>query len=252
MEYNGVTLQGSFRTVYRYLFDTDRPHSQPWEMLGFADKPVWWDAEYGAAPYTRGNSKLWQDIEQGVIRSGFRKGVDSRYVRPNLNQILPVDDGGNLLDPIAAKIVSYVPNQQQASAGWKIGDHGPVENLWVNSSSYAFALARASYLMRPAQFIEMGWDTLNLNYNNGSWLNSLTHNRPHSSQLIIHGEIVDGQSVARIGVQQWIVDRMRAQANDITVFANYVRSLDVSLIHKMAGFSKNSDLKVYADKGLVV
>ena len=29
------SLPGSWRAIYRYFYDTDRPHTHPWEMLGF-------------------------------------------------------------------------------------------------------------------------------------------------------------------------------------------------------------------------
>lgn len=69
-DYNGNPLPGSWRAIYNLFFDTDRPHSHPWEMLGFADKPTWFDQEYGQAPYTKGNSHLWNDLRDGIIRRG--------------------------------------------------------------------------------------------------------------------------------------------------------------------------------------
>ena len=37
---------GSWRAIYKYMYDTDRPHTHPWEMLGYTIKPVWWDTHY--------------------------------------------------------------------------------------------------------------------------------------------------------------------------------------------------------------
>ena len=51
---NGESLPGTWRSIYRYFYDTDRPHTHPWEMLGFSEKPNYWDARYGVAPYTGG------------------------------------------------------------------------------------------------------------------------------------------------------------------------------------------------------
>ena len=49
------SLPGFWRGVYQWFYDTDRPHRSPWEMLGFSEKPDWWEAEYGSAPYTSGH-----------------------------------------------------------------------------------------------------------------------------------------------------------------------------------------------------
>ena len=43
---NGVTLPGFWRAAYREAYDTDRPHTHPWEMLGFSIKPTWWETQY--------------------------------------------------------------------------------------------------------------------------------------------------------------------------------------------------------------
>ena len=96
---NGETLPGTWRSIYRYFYDTDRPHTHPWEMLGFSEKPDYWNTRYGVAPYTGGNSTLWSDLSIGYIHSGTRQGIDLRYQRPNLSQFIPVDDNGNLRSP---------------------------------------------------------------------------------------------------------------------------------------------------------
>jgi hypothetical protein len=75
------TLFGSWRAIYKYFYDSEAPHLKPWEMLGFSDKPTWWEDEYGPAPYTSGNEILWDDIEAGVIRQGSRRGTNPPRLR---------------------------------------------------------------------------------------------------------------------------------------------------------------------------
>jgi hypothetical protein len=99
---DGSKLQGSWRACFQYFYDTIRPHITPWEMLGFATQPDWWQSFYGPGPYTGGNKLLWDDLEAGLIRYGDRAGVDVNYRRPGLSAVIPVDVNGNLLSPAQA------------------------------------------------------------------------------------------------------------------------------------------------------
>ena len=65
---DGEELYGSYRVVYTHYYDTYRPDTHPWEMLGFDDKPTWWEQHYGVYPYTSMNKIMWKDIENGIIR----------------------------------------------------------------------------------------------------------------------------------------------------------------------------------------
>lgn len=251
---DGVTMPGNWRAIYRFYFDTDRPNLAPWEMLGFAEQPTWWEVEYGSAPYTRGNMKLWEDLRDGKIAQGPRAGIDARFARPDLLSVLPVDEVGNLLDPIAANIILQPPSFQQATRPWLVGDGGPVENLFINSPSYRFALSQIAFLMRPAEWVETGWDTLRrADLRDGQWFNTLHGTRPRSADLYVHGEIgEDGATVRVTGLQQWISDMMVSKAQEPSALGNKVRGLDVRLSHKMAGFTQPENLRAFADNfGLV-
>ena len=60
-------IQGNWRGVYMWLYDTATPNMTPWEMLGLYIKPSWWDTRYGEMPYTNGNTTLWNDLENGYV-----------------------------------------------------------------------------------------------------------------------------------------------------------------------------------------
>ena len=245
---NGNSLPGFWKGIYYYYYDTDRPHLSPWEMLGFVDKPSWWDTEYGPAPYTRGNKKLWDDLRDGRIRSGVRSGIDLRYSRKTLYKFLPVDDEGNLLNPHAANIVDDIPTYNAASAPWKFGDGSPVESMWRRSPSFQFSLAIATFLAKPSRFVEQGWDTINnVQDSTGQWIYNLTGNRPENRQLYIHGEIVNNSYVQKIGVQQWISDYIKSTGQSPEIFGNHIRGLDARLVHKLAGFTTTDNLSIIAD-----
>lgn len=251
---NGETMPGSWRAIYRWYFDTDSPHKKPWEMLGFKFKPAWWDAEYGAAPYKRTNSKLWTDIQDGRIANGPRKGVDTRFARPDLMTVLPVDNDGKLLNPMAANIIPRQPTQEQASKYWKIGDHGPIENLWLMNPAYGFALAQMAFSARPAQFVEEGWDTLNREVrSDGQFVHSTAKRRQKCADLVVHGELDDNNVPQPVlGIQQFVVEHMIFRAQDPAIFGKAVRGLGVRLGHRMAGFTSSDNLRVFADNfGLI-
>ena len=64
----GNNVPGFWRGAYIHAYGTDRPNSNPWEMLGFTMKPTWWDTTYGPAPYSGDNLVLWRDLEEGRIK----------------------------------------------------------------------------------------------------------------------------------------------------------------------------------------
>ena len=99
-------IPGNWRGLYEYFYDSVRPHTHPWEMLGFTEKPLWWNTTYGT-DYNSLNSLLWDDLEKGIIRQGPRENLTqdlyklsvNPYTRPNLFLYLPVDATGNLITP---------------------------------------------------------------------------------------------------------------------------------------------------------
>jgi hypothetical protein len=161
-----VHLLGSWRAVYKFFYDTDSPHSRPWEMLGFSIKPDWWETEYGTAPYTSTTPNLWNDLEQGYLR-----GTDetrSLYARPGLSALIPVDGSGNLLDPVAVLAANITDDYIRRK--WKIGEQGPAETAWRRSSYWPFALQKILALAKPAKYCALMFDTSRMNLNlAGQW-----------------------------------------------------------------------------------
>lgn len=113
--YNSGTVKpGYWRGIYESCYDTERPHTHPWEMLGFVRKPTWWDTQYITTTYTDysdANKPMWKDLEEGIIRQGTRENVTNNVYRKNnpyrrigLKFEIPVDADGNLIAP--ANIIS--------------------------------------------------------------------------------------------------------------------------------------------------
>ena len=246
---DGEEIPGNWRGIYRWYFDTETPHLTPWEMLGFVEMPLWWEDRYGYAPYRRDNVALWSDLEEGIIADGPRMGVDERFARPGLLEVLPIDMAGNLLDPVQARIIPTYPTIQFAKENWVFGDNSPVENLWRRSSSYSFAKALALFLMRPAQFVEDYWDRDNRALvHETQWIDLHTNDRAASRELYVHGEeIEEGIQKISFGIQNWLVEYMIHHGQAPESLGLILRGLDVHLAHKMAGFTTRDRLHVDAE-----
>ena len=262
---NGQTVPGYWQGIYRWFYDTDRPHLAPWEMLGFSQQPPWWIEEYGPAPYTRGNTYMWRDLAAGLIRQGPRSGVYLPGVRPGLLNCIPVDEQGNLLPPILAGTVVGQPSQAQASAPWVFGDGSPIESVWIYSNDYSFVIAQYSYLMKPAQFIEYNWDTLRQltvfpEQPTSQSIYIDTYNRRPNTELYVHRENpsaiggninVPNESTLTYygsgGIQHWITEYVVSQNLNVTqYFGGIVRGTNAQLAHQAGGFVA-SNLYLTAD-----
>jgi hypothetical protein len=147
---DGRNVPGYWRGIYRWMYDTDRPNICPWEMLGFSIQPSWWVSVYGPAPYTSDNLVMWQDIASGLVRQpGIPVTKLAKYVKPFLMSHLPVDDSGNLVNPLVSGLATGAVTTQSTS-GYVFGDVSPVEAAWRRSSHYPFSVLITSMLLTPA------------------------------------------------------------------------------------------------------
>lgn len=143
-------LLGAWRGIYQTFYDTVSPNTTPWQMLGFTERPSWWESTYGPAPYTSGNLVLWEDLANGFVDDPRGSYVIPRYRRPGLLSVIPSGSEGQLLPPLETTVGSYDATSFRRS--WTFGDGGPTEYAWRSSSSYAFAVMRLLALTRPAEF----------------------------------------------------------------------------------------------------
>jgi hypothetical protein len=235
----GNPVPGHWRGIFNWFFDTDRPHTHPWEMLGFSESPDWWETYYGPVPYTRGNMNLWEDLEKGIIREGSRAGIDPYYARPGLLNILPVDEYGHLIDPWTAGMLRRKPNYSEAEADWVYGDGSPVETKWKKTSQFPFAMSQIGYLIKPARWMEQCWNPLDdeFIYDQKQLIRKSTLNRSSHSKFTVHGETYNGQLVINYGYQQWITDRLLSNNKSPgSNFGDVIRALGVQLGYKVGGF----------------
>jgi hypothetical protein len=240
---------GYWRGIYKFLYDTDRPHTHPWEMLGFSEKPDWWKQTYGPEPYTSNNLNLWSDLENGIIRHGNRKGIDSSYVRTGLSKVIPVDDQGNLQPPTSVIISKF--NANRISDSYSFGDQGPVEMAWRKSSEYPFALQRAVALMKPAVYFGTLFDVNGyFKYQNtGEYINKKNNQRVTPKTIILNGEN-SGTTISRSsGYLNFIIAHLNSLGVDpFDTLRGLLNNISVQLSYKMSGFSDKKYLTVLAEQ----
>lgn len=262
-DYKGRYLPGNWKGIYKYYYDTISPNKTPWEMLGFGEKPYklddlgnkidWWENRYGPAPYTANNYQLWHDIASGYIADGPCKGYHEEFVREDLLNFIPVDEQGNLLNPIQIGIFTEKPSPYYASRNWKYGDMADVEWLWTTQSAYTYSIQKAMYLMRPTEWLEYNWDTENITELFAGteykqiYYKSLDR-RPTPSDIIMHNEKKNDKYVRKIGVQQWFSDNIWNEKCDITDYiANDLRNTTLKLGYKCASFYKADTIKLNSE-----
>jgi hypothetical protein len=244
------SLIGFWRGIYHYYYDTDRPHTNPWEMLGFSEMPTWWVEYYGPAPYTGGNKYLWDDLEAGLIRSGTRQGIDKRFARPGLSKLIPVDEYGALKSP--EKIMVRAFDSTRISSSWAIGDHGPVESAWRRSSDFPYAVQLALAIAKPAFYFGSMFNTDKYYRNDqvDQLLMEDTFQRVTPTTFTIPDDgINSGTTTLTAGYVNWIRDYYASKGIDGTSrVASYLRKFDVKLSYKLAGYTDSSLVTVLADQ----
>ena len=236
-------LLGAWRGISRYFYDTLSPNYTPWEMVGFSEKPDWWETQYGPAPYTSDNLVLWDDMAAGLVADPAGNYILPQYIRQNLQYFIPNGSSGELLAPLESVVGQYNPNVWRKS--WVVGDGGPVEASWWESSSYPFAVMRLLALTRPAEFFALFADRDLYKYD--SELDQYLYNQRY--RLDASGVQVYGNGVSKASYINWIVDyNQQLGRNSTTALEASLANLDVRLCYRMASFTDKQYLKVYTER----
>jgi len=241
---DGELLPGHWRGAFNKYYDTDLPHLTPWEMIGFSEKPIWWVSKYGPAPYTSGNTVLWDDLAAGRIWDGTSTySVDTKFIRTNLTTVIPVTDEGALKTPFDTMVKNY--DNLSLEKSWVQGDQGPVESAWRKSSAYPFAIMRLLALTKPAEFFALNADRDLYKFDTdlGQHLyNGRT--RIKSSDISVYGENNSKHSYIN-----WSVDFARKQGiSTSTEIADLLSNIEIQLTYRLAGFSDKDYLKIFTEK----
>ena len=249
-------LQGSWRAIYKYWYDTDTPNLTPWEMLGFFDRPTWWIERYGVAPYTKGNSLLWEDLSAGYVWNGSTAlaYTDTRFVRPNLTNFIPVDTAGNLLDPVQIPLTNSASSNQfntaYSGADFAVGQQGPTETAWRRSSDYAYAVQLTLALTKPATYFATQLDTSRF-FNNSvtGQFSNINNQKITPDILTVNGDATSGTVQRTSGYINWIADSIKNLGIDpIAKITEYFSNLSIQLNYKVGGFTDTKILTVTAEQ----
>ena len=248
---NNNTLPGYWRRIYQDAYDTDRPHTAPWEMLGFYVKPSWWEEQYGKAPYTSNNLLMWEDLENGIIREPNKPFVqNTKYSRPGLLSHLPVDEDGNLLSP---SVSGYAQNiiTTEINKPFVFGDSGPVESAWRRSSEYPFALLIAWALNKPNTLFALGFDRIRQKKNILGQIDYTTiENKIKLSEIVFPNDADDAPAnrIFTSGLVNYIYDFMAAKVTTpFTQYKTHVANISNQLGIKIGGYTEKSKFRFILD-----
>ena len=124
---------GGWRGLYHYYFKTDRPHTHPWEMMGYNKKPSWWDSNYS---WTNASERtaLITALKYGKISDPSTTDVfDINYSYNSYDWATKVlvTNAGGLNDPVTAGVVT---TPSDPNKDFVYGDWGPIEACLLYTS----------------------------------------------------------------------------------------------------------------------
>ena len=238
-------ITGGWRGAYWDYYDTDRPHTHPWEMLGFTIKPNWWETRYGPAPYTSGNLVMWEDLRDGkVYDADGNYTINNLYRRPDLLEMIPVNENGILLPPWDS--IAMGSTVFEMDAKWTINDYGPAQSAWRKSSEWPFMMQIASALMRPAKYFGLMYNTdmVVRSTLTNNIVNNVTNKQikkedylvPYTEQTIVNG------------YASYIANHMQFLGVELTVLKDVLDKVDINLACKISAYTDKKMLKVLAEQ----
>jgi len=248
----GTELPGFWRGIFKLVYDTDRPHTNPWEMLGFSVKPTWWETAYGPAPYTSDNLILWNDLAGGLIKEPGKNIIKNvKFLRPYLLSMLPVNENGELLAPSDIGIIDgYTSSLIEGE--FRFGDQAPIESAWRRSAEYPFSLITALTILRPAQVFASCFDRVRqYRDDTGQLVYKVTNGnlRFNVSNLVVPSTADSASRVHTAGLVNYVSDYIisRQSLSEIPVYKNELTNLVTRLSTKLGGFTTKEKFKLILD-----
>jgi hypothetical protein len=250
--YRSAGVEGHYKGIYRRIYNTIRPHSHPWEVMGYKIEPSWWRTQYipdstetDGTPRYNNSHLMWNDFSNGVVNHPNGSIQRDQFI---LVAPIPVDDNGELLDPIAAGVIDIEKiDSQRLDDFWSYGDGAPLEQEFINSSFYPFVISLAGFLMKTGSWIDSLWSEVyidignkgsNILFNAPHVIHRDTLTRPGLGVLPVHREIdADGNTVQRLGINAWISENVLINGgNPDSDFGRIMRNTTPALMWRAAGF----------------
>ena len=239
--YNSVTPNiGGWRGLYHYFFNTDRPHTHPWEMLGYNKKPSWWDSNYS---WTNASERtaLITALKYGKTSDPSTTDVfDINYSYNSYNWATNtlVTNAGVLNDPVTAGVVA-TPTSVDASKDFVFGDWGPVEAEWRRSSGYKIseylALLKSRPLIATNNYFKLnGRSTKDLtNYHRPHVISTDVNKLNSYANTTVSGTEQTGNIVESVVVSS--ASTGYTSAPSITIFDNFGQDASISVFIENGG-----------------
>jgi hypothetical protein len=246
---DGSAVPAYWRGIYKWLFDTDQPHLRPWECLGLSIEPSWWQDVYGPAPYTSDNKILWEDLSKGLLKEpGKPARTLEQFIRPILEKSIPVDEDGNLLDPVYANAVNgYI---RPTEGGYYVfGDQAPVETAWRRSSYYPFALIQTALLLKPNMVLGTCLDRSRIVKNlTNQLVYSDTGLRLKLKDLAVPSTALSDTRVQTAGLINYVVEYLTSDTTAlIDQYKEELATLTNRIGSKLGGFTSKAKFKILLD-----
>lgn len=158
---------GGYKGIYTYFFNTERPHTHPWEMLGYNKKPDWWDDSYTWLDTANGGD----DAKRAALISSLKYGrynilaethpqhnINYSYCAYDWDTNTLVNVDGTLNDPLTAGVVTE-PALNKRAVEFVFGDYGPIESNWRESSYFHGTKILALMKLRPLWILNSYFDS---------------------------------------------------------------------------------------------
>ena len=246
---DGKNAPAYWRGIYTWMYNTDRPHICPWEMLGFTIEPKWWQDTYGPAPYTRDNVVLWTDISKGLVKQpGVPLQILPQYIKPWLLAHLPVDASGVLVSPLQSDVVSGIITPS-TNNDFVFGDNSPVEAAWRRSSHYPFSILITSMVLTPSKTFGLVLDRSRIVRDlTGQLVYKETNRRIRPSDIVLPNISSSSTRVQTAGIINYVVNYILSDS--LKSYASYkydLLNLSAKLSYRIGAFSSKEKFNVLLD-----
>ena len=253
-------VEGSWRAIYRFLYDTDRPHTHPWEMLSYTIKPTWWDTYYAWLPEEAsgiGSARTWRKRTalETALRLGSRvEPVDGKLVptpylaRNNQHTVdaeFPVSMSGELIPP---NQLSWLDGDLDYDIiDWEIGDFSNYDLAYMNTQSGIASETKATFLLAPTQFVTNNWvpgrtisyGATKLDKTTGYWI------KPNIDVETYHRSDLSGVTVYSAGIESLYSEF--CVLNNIDFYSNVVEKFNNIELKKeflLNGFTNKNNIRI--------